>query len=130
MRPTCACSRPRCAQPPIKRLLNFVWLHSSVLTGRGQLETAQGDVEPLAPPGDARAAGPRATPHVALLQPGEAIIVPRCACFNAASRTQQLNIDAVSIADMRMRAPQRLVALRGRHVTVAHRAGQLLLRRL
>ena len=35
-------------------------------------------MEPLAPPGDARAVGPQATPHVALLQPGEAIIVPRC----------------------------------------------------
>jgi hypothetical protein len=41
-----------------------------------QLETAQSEVEPLAPPGDARAAGPQARPHVALLQPGEAIIVP------------------------------------------------------
>jgi hypothetical protein len=42
-------------------------------------------VEPLAPPGDARAPGPQVTPHVALLQPGEAIIVPRCVLSLAAA---------------------------------------------
>ncbi len=44
-----------------------------------QTETVQSDVDPLAPPGHAAAPPPGATPYVALLQPGEAVIIPRCA---------------------------------------------------